>query len=64
LRTATIVYVGGIDAYSALKTMDIDIKAIPEFKAHYKVLRGELSRSGYLDILVEALSVVIALDIL
>lgn len=64
LRTATIVYVGGINAYSALKKMDIDIKLIPEFKTHYKILRGELTRSGYLDILIETLSVVIEVNIL
>jgi hypothetical protein len=64
LRTATIVYVGGIVAYTAVKKMDIDIRLIPEFKAHYKVLRGELSRSGYFDILVETLSVVIDSNIL
>jgi len=64
LRTATIVYAGGIDAFSALKKTDIDVKLIPEFKTHYKILRGQLTRSGYLDILVETLSVVIELGIL
>jgi hypothetical protein len=64
LRTATIVYAGGIDAFNILKKTDMDIKLIPEFKTHYKILRGELTRSGYLDILVETLSVVIELKTL
>lgn len=64
LRTATIVYAGGIDSYNDLKKNDVDVKLIPNFKPHYKVLKGELSRSGYLDILIETLSVLLVLELM
>lgn len=64
LRTATIVYAGGIETFHALKKKDIDNQLIPQFRNHYRVLRGNLARTGYLDILIETLSVLIELNIL
>ena len=64
LRTATIIYAGGIDAYNTMKKVTIDISLLPEFRMHYKGLRGELTRLGYFEILLETLSVIIELKIL
>lgn len=64
LRTATIVYAGGIDSYNTMKKDTINIGLVPEFVTHYRSLRGELTRMVYFEILLETLSVIIGLKIL
>lgn len=64
LKTATIVYANGMDAYESIKKKNMSVSHIPEFRLEYRNLRGELTRTGHFGVLLETLSVLLELKLL